>query len=491
MRECLSASRPALTRRRFITGLSASGVAGLLAACGTATPTAPPPTTAPTAASVPSTGPAAAAATPAATAAASAGATARSTASAVSPSSLPASSSPRGELRIGVSNTSFINTLDATKDGFGLITSGAAETLMRLTPQGKLEPWLAASITNITSTTWRIGLRPGATFWDGTPVDATAVAAAFQKNWETQPSANAFISKDTQIAVKDAATLEFTTPRPAGDLPFSLVSPFFVIHKPGTNGSIMTGPYRPTKFTVDSELVLEPFTTHWAGGPALAKITLKRNNDANSRILALQAGDLDLLYGLPPESRKVFDTAIETTSTPTTRVHMMLLNQLRPPFNDRAVREATALAIDRAALVTATLDGQGAPAVGMFPENFGVDVVPLQATNTSQAQSVLDAAGWKAGADGVRVNGGTRLAFTLYSYPGRAELTLMAGRDPGPTQAARLRCQDPGGPEHHDPDPGGRLRGVDLLPQRPGDRRSPLSFQRLAGAGRNIQLWRL
>ena len=73
-----------------------------------------------------------------------------------------------------------------------------------------------------------------------------------------------------------------------------------------------------------------------------------------------------------------------------------------------------------------TLEGAGAPAINLFPQNVGIDVVPAQATDVNRAKQILDEAGWRAGGDGVRVKDGKRLAFTLFSYPGRAELTPMA-----------------------------------------------------------------
>jgi len=84
------------------------------------------------------------------------------------------------------------------------------------------------------------------------------------------------------------------------------------------------------------------------------------------------------------------------------------------------------LGLDRAQLNTVGLDGLGAPATSLFPKGAGLEIADIQATDIEKAKRLLDEAGWKMGADNVRAKDGQRIAFTLYSYPGRAELTPIA-----------------------------------------------------------------
>ena len=422
-------------RRTLLRGVAASAMTAILAACGSgSTPTATnAPTSAPTTA--PTVAPPSATATTAPTVASAAStasaptvattATTATTAAASSVASVATKSTAqsKGDLRMAV-GLDFPPSVDATKGGPGLVRFGAAETLTRVTIKSAIEPWLAESVTNVDATTWRVTLRANATFWDGAPVTADAVVAAFKTNWETQPSAVLALDKATQITVVNPTTLEFKTTKPLGNFPNALSSQYLTIHK--SNGMVMTGPYKVAKFEVDRELALEAFPNHWDGPPPIARISVKLVPDANTRALALQAGDLDFLYGLPPELLKNFGNDIETISIPSTRVHSLGFNPNRLPFSDHAVREATALALDRTAMLKIGLDGQGVVATGVFPPDMGQDVVPLQGTDVARAKQLLDDAGWVAGSDGVRAKGGKRLAFTIYSYPGRAELTPIA-----------------------------------------------------------------
>jgi peptide/nickel transport system substrate-binding protein len=416
-----------LTRRSFLAGLAVTATASLLAACGQQPPAASP--AAPQAMSAPAVtaeSKPAKATKPTAPGAAPAGAPAAKGAVATRSSATGVPAASRGELRIAV-GIHFPGSADANRDGSTHIFWGLGETLTRLTREQKLEPWVAESYTSVDPNTWRIALRKGVTFWDGSPVTAQAVVDSIRRNFETQPAASTFISKDTQVTADGEATVIFKTPRPHGDLPFSLATQYFVVSKPGQNGStVNTGPFRLTKLAKDQELTLEAFPDHWGGPPALAKIQLKYVTDSSARVLGLQSGDLDMLWGLPPEQVKTFGPDIETHVLPSTRVHSVILNTARPPFADRALREATSLAIDRAQLNTVGLDGLGAPATSLFPRGAGQETADIQVTDVEKAKRLLDEAGWKIGPDGVRVKDGQRLSFTLYSYPGRAEMTPIA-----------------------------------------------------------------
>jgi len=340
---------------------------------------------------------------------------------------MPPVTASKGAMTLALSQ-GFPTKLDVLKYA-NLTFYGMAETLNRLTPQGTIEPWLAERVTNVDPTTWRVALRPNITFWDGSPLTADDVIAAFRKNWDANPDTNGLISKETKLTAVDTRTVEFVTPQPTGIFPGALTLPLFSIHKPSApgaaDGTILTGPYKPLSFTVDNQLVLEPYAGYWRGTPPIAKITVKSVADVNTRVLALQSGDVNTLYGIPPEATTNFGSEIDTVTIPSGRVHYLVFNVNRPPFNDQAVREATALAIDRGPLNSVALEGKGTVATGMFPPDIGFDVVPLQGTDVNRAKQLLDGAGWKPGADGVRVRDGKRLAFPIYTFNGRPELTPL------------------------------------------------------------------
>jgi len=418
------------TRRQFLGGVVISAAGAILAACGgtdaTAT-TVSGPTTAPAGVAPTANAATSGAATPISAPVVMVAATTASTTGAIPVAPVTAMMStamPKGQLNIAI-GFDFPAKIDALKSG--LIALGMQECLTRTTADNKLEPWLAESVVNVNPTTWRITLRQ-AKFWDGSPVTADDVITAIKKSYDAFPDNKGLISPDTKMTAVDIRTVEFVTPQPSGIFPYALTLANFSIFKTAPDGtaSILTGPYKPAKFVVDNELDLMANLDHWAGPPPIAKIIVKNVADPNARILALQSGDVDLLYNFPPEAIKTLGPDFETPIIPSGRVDYISLNFARAPFNDRNVREATTIAIDRNVLNQVGLDGRGTPEATMFPPSTKYDSVPLQTTDVNRAKQLLDDAGWKMGTDGARVKDGKRLAFTLYSYPGRAELTPYA-----------------------------------------------------------------
>jgi peptide/nickel transport system substrate-binding protein len=347
---------------------------------------------------------------------------------------------PRGELKVAIDFLAA--NLDANRQGTFMTRLGLGETLTRLTADLKVEPWLAERVTNVDPTTWRVTLRPNATFHDGSPVDAEAVIASFRRNWELQPAANGFISKDTVLTAVDARTVEFKTPVPTGAFVNNLAAFQFVVSKPGPeNVSIMTGPFKPVRLVTDESVQLEAFTNHWAGPPAIARVSIRLVRDPNARVLALQSGDVDMIVGSPAELLASLPPEIERAVTPSTRIQYMMFNHTRPLFQDRAVREAISLGVDRAVLNRVGFEGISTPVGGVIPPLPGLEAGPSQTSDPARARQVLDAAGWVPGGDGVRVKDGRRLAFTVLSYPQRADLGVMATAIQGQLRALGIEVR--------------------------------------------------
>ena len=311
-----------------------------------------------------------------------------------------------------------------TKNPVEALLWGLGETLTRVAPDGSIQPWLAESVSPIDANRWRVRLRPTARFWDGSAVTAEAVAASLRENWETQIATDFMLSKQTELAVVDPLTLDLITPEPTGGVPFTLAYHQLIVHR--GHGEVMTGPYRPVEYEPDRLLVLEPFLDHWGGVPPLERLTVGYETDVEKRIAALAAGRADLLYGLQPEVlARCSAEGFEVDWSITNRVHYLQFNLERPPLDDRAVRQALCWGIDRQALLDGIFHGYGAAAGGVFPAGAGVPVAEIQGTDVALAARLLDAAGWAPGPDGVRFKDGRPLAFTVYTFPQRAEMTPL------------------------------------------------------------------
>jgi peptide/nickel transport system substrate-binding protein len=99
------------------------------------------------------------------------------------------------------------------------------------------------------------------------------------------------------------------------------------------------------------------------------------------------------------------------------RYTMLMLNMRSPLFDRAETRQAFDLAIDRRALVRDGLQGLGELVVSpVLPHSWAYDPDTLQGRalyDPSKARQLLDAAGWKVGADGIRARDGVTLAVVL------------------------------------------------------------------------------
>lgn len=331
------------------------------------------------------------------------------------------------ELRIA--DAAFIVGLDSDdgESGYALTAYGIAETLTRVDRDMSLAPWIAESYEWLDPLTLEVTIRDDVTFWDGTKVDAEAVAASFERSLERNPATAQFLPEGTSIEA-NGNDLTIRTTTPVAALPNNLAHYSLAIKTETASGDpIYTGAYRFEDYVASESVRLVAYEEH-REPPGVASLFVRHVPDENTRRLALQSGDVDMVTDvLPASARSLESEGFEVASSNTANQIMMLLNTTRPPFDDPAVREALSSAIDRSALVESVLDGSGAPSEGIVPSELGIDgVQDLYTFDLDAATSTLDSAGWRLGAGGVREKGGRRLEFTLYYYTRRAELEPIA-----------------------------------------------------------------
>jgi peptide/nickel transport system substrate-binding protein len=105
-----------------------------------------------------------------------------------------------------------------------------------------------------------------------------------------------------------------------------------------------------------------------------------------------------------------------------------------PAFREKEVRQALYLAMDKKAIIDALYYGLPLPASSYMPsQSWAFNAkLPAHIHDPARAAAILDTAGWKPGADGIRVKNGIRLAFTNSTTTG----------NPVREQAQQLLAQD-------------------------------------------------
>ena len=153
-------------------------------------------------------------------------------------------------------------------------------------------------------------IRDGVTFSDGTPCDANAILANFNAILENRERHTWLEMMNLLVGVSapddNTFVIEMSEPyypmltELACIRPFAMISPNCMIDgstKDGVNGYIGTGPYVLTDFVTDEYAVFERNENYWGEAPAIRKITVKVIPDNQTRIMALENGEIDLIFG--------------------------------------------------------------------------------------------------------------------------------------------------------------------------------------------------
>ena len=202
---------------------------------------------------------------------------------------------------------------------------------------------------------------------------------------------------------------------------------------PFNEAPVGNGPFRFRSRTPGQRWVLErntEFPRALGGPPAVARLVVTVVDEASTKFAGLVGGELDVA-GIAPAMAPLAarDPTLRLLSYPTLMSYAVVFNVQRAPFDDGRVRRAVGLAIDRSRIVRAALAGYGEPSASPIPPAHPFASVAAAGRDTTRADSLLDAAGWRRGTDGMRQRAGQPLRFQLLTVGGAdnaAEQLLQA-----------------------------------------------------------------
>lgn len=150
------------------------------------------------------------------------------------------------------------------------------------------------------------------------------------------------------------------------------------------------------------------------GPPRLDGLVVAVVDEPTTKFAGLASGDLDVA-GIAPTMAFLVrgDASLRVLDYPILFSTALVFNIHRPPFDDRRVRRAIDLSVDRDRIVRAALAGYGRPAGGPVSAASPLAIATQPRLDGRSADSLLDAAGWRRGADGVRARNGRLLIFEL------------------------------------------------------------------------------
>ncbi len=199
---------------------------------------------------------------------------------------------------------------------------------------------------------------------------------------------------------------------------------------------IGSGPFRVEGFKKDSNgtilsYELRAFPQYFEGAPFLQKIVLYFYGSEEDLLSAYRRREILAMSNVTPATfpedlKEQKDTIVRDIVQP--RVFAVFLNEKKnAALAEEPVRRALALATDREALVRDVLEGHGEAAYSLFSPSAEAYSSAGEAFsyNPDEAMKVLDDAGWKLSADGVREKDGVRLEFDI-ATPNWEELVKTA-----------------------------------------------------------------
>lgn len=260
---------------------------------------------------------------------------------------------------------------DDAVTGYGL---GATETLVSLDPGGVPQPMLAESWTRTDPWTWRLELRPGVEFHDGSAMTADVVVQDLDHALRATPRPRALSGIELTARAEGEDDVVLTTAAPDPVLPQRLSSPELVVlaasayadpASPDPLGT-GTGPYVLEDLDGTNGASLRANPRYWGGPPAADGVDVSFISEGISRANALRADDVDIAHAVPVSQVGSLGPDHELVSGPLPRTVSLHLTTTSEVFAHPGLRSAARQAVDGLDLAGTIYQGQADPPRGLF-----------------------------------------------------------------------------------------------------------------------------
>lgn len=294
-------------------------------------------------------------------------------------------------------------------------------------------PNLATSWRPVDDTTWEFKLRPNVAFHNGAPMTAEDVKFSIERAMEkTGPRTfRSYLKTVDSVRAPDPSTVLIKTKEIDPTLPDNLGLIAILPRSVGKDASeesfesgksaIGTGPYRYVDWLRGQRVTLAAYDKYWGAKEPWSKVTFQFIPKEAARASALLAGSVDLIDGASAGLVEAFqrNDKVELASTTSYMMNYLHLDRFRSnspfvagndgqplaknPLNDKRVRQALSLAINREAINKFVMKGDAEPTFQFVPPGyFGYDAsTKVPAADPARAKALLSEAGYP---DGFRIS---------------------------------------------------------------------------------------
>ncbi|RCK50805.1 peptide ABC transporter substrate-binding protein [Thalassospira profundimaris] len=323
-------------------------------------------------------------------------------------------------------NVDMLDPCMSTRSNIGrVILENISETLTELDVRGDkgVMPRLAKSWEEVNDTTWRFHLREGVKFSDGSAFDAQDVKHSFERTFSDKNSCEVsryFGGIKVTPKIIDEHTIDFTTDPAQPILPL-MMSLLTIVPSDTpmefTRNPVGTGPYKLTEWKPGQQIVLTRRDDYWGKKPAVEQATYVSREDSTVRAAMVAKGEADIapLIAMQDATDPKMDIAYPNSET-----FYLRIDNAMAPLNDKRVREALNLAVDRDAFIGTLLPKGVQKATAIVPPTtlgWNPDI-KVPAYDPDKAKKLLA----EAKADGVPVDTQITLVGRTDNFPNVTEV---------------------------------------------------------------------
>ena len=165
-----------------------------------------------------------------------------------------------------------------------------------------------------------------------------------------------------------------------------------------------TGPYVLKEWKRGDSIAFDANTAYWNGAAKNKGLVVRWSKEAAQALLELQSGNVDNIQKIAPEDFETVgkDSKLKLVPVPPLNIFYLGMNVNKKPFDNEKVRQAFAMAIDRARIVTEYYPEGSLVAQNFVPPSFGVGPsknLPWYDYKPEDAKKMLEEAGFDFSAE--------------------------------------------------------------------------------------------
>ncbi len=318
------------------------------------------------------------------------------------------------------------------------------DALWDINEKGEFIPNLAVKVPTLENggisqdgNVWKIELKKGIKWHDGAPFTAKDVEFTYLTiiNPKVAIRSRSGFDLISEFKIIDDHNVEIHLSKPF--VPFAWawqkmhIVPAHILSKeadintaPFNTQPIGTGPYKLVKRVAGSHMVYKRNMDYHRGAPAIETVIHKFVPDQTVAYTQFKTGEIDVfgLHGVPPvrqeEARNL--KGKDALETPAPWVEFIYFNCGKPQFKEKVVRQALYYAVDKEKWIKDIYYGLPPRTLSYLHPNHWAYNQNLKdpGYDPEKAAAMLEAAGWKKGADGIREKNGVKLKFTMSTTAG-------------------------------------------------------------------------